>query len=153
MNAIINYPGLALLPFFDAWLGFSGSIPDAYWNTWSEEQRFKWLSEQLCKLVEYSNCQTNQINANREDIEALAAELATIKEDFADDFEEYFKARICEWLQRNLACVIGNAVKFVQFGLTDSGRFVAYITDNWDFLQFDTIMQPGEDFGKLKIVY
>lgn len=143
----------ANLPFFNAWLGFSGSIPDVYWNVWSEEQRYKWLCEQLCKLVEYSNMQSEQINVNSANIEDLAHELASMKKDFADEFEEYYKRTICEWLKDNLTCIIGNAVKFVQFGLTDSGRFTAFITSKWDFLQFDTVMTPGTDFGKLKIVY
>lgn len=147
------YVTLANLPFFDAWLGFSGSIPDVFWNVWSEEQRYRWLCEQLCKLVEYSNMQSEQINANAANIEQLAKDLASLKKDFADDFADYYKRTICEWLQNNLACMIGNAVRFVQFGLTDSGRFTAFITSHWDFLQFDTVMQSGDDFGKLKIVY
>lgn len=141
------------IPLFNAWIGFSGAIPDMYWNVWSDEQRYKLLCKRLQMLVEYAEQMGICINANRADIEELAAELASMKEDFADEFEAYYKERICEWLQENLACVIGNAVKFVQFGLTDSGRFVAYITNNWDFLEFDTIMQAGDDFGKLKIVY
>lgn len=144
---------ITLFPMFEAWLGFTGSIPDAYWNVWSEEQRYLWLCNQLCKLVEYSNRQTEIINANTADIEELAADLASLKESFADDFEAYFKERICEWLVKNLDCIIGNAVKFVQFGLTESGRLQIFVTKNWDFLQFDTVMQAGSDFGKLKIVY
>lgn len=93
------------------------------------------------------------INANAHEISLLAEELAMFKAEFADEFEDYYKERICEWLQTNLACIIGNAVKFVQFGLSENGYFQAYITNNWDFLEFDTIMQAGEDFGKLKIVY
>ena len=144
----------SLIPLFDMWLGFSGSIPDIYWNIESEEQRYIWLCKRLCKLVEYSNAQTQVINANSADIEELAADLASMKETFADDFEAYFKERICEWLLKNLDCIVGNAVKFVQFGLTNDGRFTAFITSNWDFLQFDTIMNHASaDFGKLKIIY
>ena len=145
---------ITLFPLFESWLGFTGSIPDAYWNVWSDEQRYMWLCKQLCKLVEYSNAQTRVINANTTDIEELAADLAGLKETFADDFEAYFKARICEWLCRNLDCIVGNAVKFVQFGLTGDGKFTAFITSNWDFLEFDTVMNGASaDFGKLKIVY
>ena len=141
------------ITLFNAWIGFSGAIPDMYWNVSSDEQRYKLLCKRLQMLVEYAEQMGICINANRADIEELAAELASMKDDFADEFESYYKERICEWLQTNLDCIIGNAVKFVQFGLTDSGRFVAYIANNWDFLEFDTVMQAGNDFGKLKIVY
>lgn len=139
-------------PWFDDWLEFSGTIPDVYWNVYSEEQRYKFLCCRLQKLVEYASKMGVQLNMQGDAINELAAELASMKENFADEFEDYYKTRICEWLQENLACIVANAVKFVQFGLTDTGRFVAFIPSNWQFLQFDTIM-AGDDFGKLKIVY
>ena len=142
------------VPLFDSWLGFSGSIPQIYWNTWSEEQRYKFLCKRLQMLVEYAETMGIAINANSDAISELANELATLEETFADRFEDYYKSRICEWLQDNLACIVGNAVKFVQFGLDDSGRLVAYIPSNWEFLQFSTSMDySNDDYGRLAIRY
>lgn len=141
------------IPLFESWIGFTGNIPDIYWNVYSDEQRYLFLCKRLQRLVEYAEQMGIAINANAHEISLLAEELAMFKAEFADEFEEYYKERICQWLQTNLACMIGNAVKFVQFGLSENGYFQAYITNNWDFLEFDTIMQAGDDFGKLKIVY
>lgn len=143
----------SIIPRFESWLGWSGAVPELFFNVDSYEQAFLKYCKWLSKLTEYCELMGHQINVDSEAIEALAAELAGMKEDFADDFEDYYKARICEWLQENLACVVENAVKFVQFGLTENGRFVAFIPSNWQFLKFDTVMQSGADFGKLKIIY
>lgn len=143
----------SIIPLFDAWLDWSGAIPELFHNVDSYEQAFLRYCKWLSKLTEYCEMMGIQINADGKAIESLAEELASMKEDFADEFEDFFKARICKWLQDSLSCIVANAVKFVQFGLTDTGRFVAFIPSNWEFLQFDTIMQPGDDFGKLKIVY
>lgn len=142
------------IPIFEAWLGFSGSIPDIFWNVYSEEQRYKFLCKRICMLVEYANKLGYQINKNGEAIEELAQELSDYSEKFADEFECYYKARICEWLNTQLTCLIGQAVKFVQFGLTNDGRLAIHIPTNWQFLEFYT---PNEysspDYGKLCIKY
>ena len=142
------------IPIFEAWLGFSGSIPDIYWNTYSEEQRYKFLCKRICMLVEFANKLGYQININSSAIEELAQELANFKEDFADDFEAYYKARICEWLNTQLTCLIGQAVKFVQFGLTNDGRLAVHIPTNWKFLKFYTPSDyDNPNYGKLCIEY
>lgn len=77
----------SFFPLFEAWLGFTGSIPDAYWNVWSEEQRYKWLCIQICKLVEYSNEQTKWL-------EALNKAINDIEEQQPDLIDEAVKAEI-----------------------------------------------------------
>ena len=154
INSCHTGAGSPIIPLFNAWLGWSGAIPELFSNVDSYEQAFLRYCRWLCKLTEYCEMMGVQINTNAADIAELAKELADMKEDFADEFEDYFKARICEWLQENLACIVGNAVKFVQFGLTESGRLVAYIPSNWEFLQFYTILDGNSaDFGKLAIEY
>lgn len=143
------------IPIFEAWLGFSGSIPDIYWNTYSEEQRYKFLCKRIQMLVEFANELGININKNSKAIEELAEELASMKEDFANEFEDYYKARICEWLNTQLTCLIGQAVKFVQFGLTNDGRLAIHIPTNWKFLEFYTPMDYDDQttYGKLCIKY
>lgn len=148
----MNYTYSAI-PLFNAWLGWSGAIPELFYNVESYEQMHLNLCKWLSKLTEYAETMGYQVNANSRAIAELAEELFLLKDNFADEFEDFYKQKICEWLQDNLTCIVANAVKFVQFGLTETGRFVAFIPSNWEFLRFDTIMQPGEDFGKLKIVY
>ena len=43
-----------------------------------------------------------------------------------------------EWLARNAFDIIGEMVKMVFFGLTDSGYFVAYIPESWKDITFKT---------------
>lgn len=43
-----------------------------------------------------------------------------------------------DWLSRNAFDIIGEMVKMVFFGLTDSGYFVAYIPDSWQDITFKT---------------
>ena len=143
-----------VLPLFDSWLGWSGSIPELFYNVDSYEQSFMRICKWLSKLTEYSEMMGYQVNADSLAIEQLAHELATLKETFGDEFENYFKERICEWLYINLECIIGNAAKFVQFGLDDTGRLVVYIPGNWDFLEFETKMDYSTpEYGRLAIVY
>ena len=143
------------IPIFEAWLGFSGSIPDIYWNTYSEEQRYKFLCKRIQMLVEYVNELGYAINTSMEEIEALAKEILDFKTDFYDNFDEYFKEHICEWLNEQLTCLIGQAVKFVQFGFTSDGRLAIHIPTNWKFLEFYTPMDYDDQatYGKLCIKY
>ena len=141
-------------PWFDKWLGFSGAIPEIYWNVYSNEQRYKFLCKRIQGLVEYASKMGTELNVQGDAIEELAQELADMSETFAEDFADYYKATICEWVNDHLDCIVGNAVRFVQFGLTDDGRLIATIPNNWDFLQFKTNMDAdSEEFGKLQIVY
>ena len=147
--------GFYHFPWFDDWLEFSGAIPSIYWNVYSEEQRYKFLCKRLQMLVEYASKMGMQLNLQGDAINELAEELANFKETFADDFEEYYKQRICQWLNDNLICMIGQAAKFVQFGLTDDGYMAIHIPFNWDFLEFYTPMEYDnqETYGKLCIKY
>lgn len=42
------------------------------------------------------------------------------------------------WMRANAADLVGEMVKNVFFGLTDSGYFVAYIPDSWSDIIFNT---------------
>ena len=143
------------IPIFEAWLGFSGSIPDIYWNTYSEEQRYKFLCKRIQMLVEYVNELGITLNTSMEEIEALAKEILDFKTDFYENFDEYFKEHVCEWLNTQLTCLIGQAVKFVQFGFTNDGRLAIHIPTNWKFLEFYTPMDYDDQttYGKLCIKY
>lgn len=57
---------------------------------------------------------------------------------------------IYQWANNNLPQIIAGIVKYVVFGLSRDGYFVAYIPESWDFIQFDTIMDGKSDlFGHL----
>lgn len=57
---------------------------------------------------------------------------------------------IYQWANNNLPQIIAGIVKYVVFGLSRDGYFVAYIPESWDFIQFDTIMDGKSDlYGHL----
>lgn len=109
--------------------------------------------ELLCKVVEYLNQVIEQVDKNSaqiainiQDIKSLKAELdATLAELEKVKNGEYVNLYIdalASWIDNNLQELVGRVVKYVFFGLTDDGYFIAYIPDTWDFINFDTIIQP-----------
>ena len=69
------------------------------------------------------------------------------------NFPESFYNALKEWFELNAIDLVGEMVKFVFFGLTQDGYFVAYIPDTWDSIEFNTIVAPGENYGRLVIEY
>ena len=121
--------------------------------------------EVLCKMADYINGLIDNdkeiqeilvqyegdINTLKAEIAELQAELEKIKN--GEYMSEYIDALAC-WINNNLQCLVARIAKFVQFGLTDDGYFVAYIPSNWNFLQFDTIMDySSNSYGHLVIEY
>lgn len=149
---IFNFTPIGL---FESWLGYSGSIPEIYWNVYSEEQRYKFLCKQLQMLVEYAEEIGMQVNANSEAIEELAQELATFKD--PETWDEAFKDVVDRWIANNLEYIFTNVAKQVFFGLTYdpnnpqlNGRFCAYIPESWSDITFDTGTVYGQfDYGRL----
>lgn len=67
-------------------------------------------------------------------------------------------ARIIDIVQRDIIGLIGEMVKFVFFGLTDDGFFVAYIPEPWDSIIFNTsnydiFLSDVPEFGRLILSY
>ena len=71
----------------------------------------------------------------------------------AGDFPASTYEAMKAWWQANAIDLVGELVRFVFFGLTQDGYFVAYIPENWRDIQFDTIATPNEDYGRLCIYY
>lgn len=66
---------------------------------------------------------------------------------------DFTKDTFIEWVNNNMADIIRQMVRFVFFGLSDNGHFVAYVPSSWEFLHFDTILDPGDGYGHLVIYY
>lgn len=63
--------------------------------------------------------------------------------------DNYVKA-LATWIDNNLQQLVAKVVKYVWFEIDESGYFVAYIPDTWDFVNFGTELDPDkEDYGKL----
>lgn len=93
-----------------------------------------------------------QHEAEYEELKALYD--AVMSGNFPDTITRAFN----EWMQRNAADIVGEMIKMVFFGLTDSGYFVAYIPDSWDDIIFNTTGWDIEtelmpDYGHLVLSY
>lgn len=113
--------------------------------------------ENLCKIVEATNTIINEIddiekyfqqfNTSVEEIKAdmnsVKAEIEKIKN---GEYIDVYIDALGSWIDNNLQVLVGKIVKFVSFGLTDDGYFVTYIPQTWDFLVFDTILNPDDKF-------
>lgn len=67
---------------------------------------------------------------------------------------DFTKNTFVEWVNTNMTGIIYQMVRFVFFGLDDDGHFVAYIPASWEFLHFDTLLDPDNPgFGHLVVYY
>lgn len=102
--------------------------------------------------------------------EAISAIEAWIKntQPTIDNLEELYKAitsgnlppamrdGIMKWCRENLLELVAQTLKTVIFGLTDDGHFVAYISDSWRDIIFNTteydIVTPiNREYGHLTL--
>lgn len=67
---------------------------------------------------------------------------------------DFTKDTFIEWVNTNMTDIIHQMVRFVFFGLDDDGHFVAYIPASWDFLHFDTLLDPDKPgYGHFVVYY
>lgn len=95
---------------------------------------------------------------HEEEYQELLRLYQEVKEDWdrfaAGDFPASTYAAMKAWWEANAVDLVGDLVRFVFFGLTDDGYFVAYIPENWRNINFDTIVDPDSpNYGKLCILY
>ena len=116
--------------------------------------------EVLCKLTEYINLIIDNqdyfksqldefgltIEQLQKDIDYLMDELDKVKN---GDYTSMYLDALKNYLDENLQKLVAGIVKYIVFGLSMDGHFVAYIPPSWDFITFYTIMQPGELYGHL----
>ena len=57
-----------------------------------------------------------------------------------------------KYWEEELFSIIEKSIRMIHFGLED-GYFVAYIPDSWEDIRFGTIIDIGENYGKLTIEY
>ena len=62
----------------------------------------------------------------------------------AGRFPPEIAAGVTKWISEHFYDIVGDMMKMVWFGLTDSGYFVAYIPESWDDIEFFT---TGYDFS------
>lgn len=121
--------------------------------------------EVLCKVVNYLNNliedgkkMTSDIAQNAEDIQELQQLTAQIQQELQDILdgkaEGLYLTALKNYIDTHLEAIVGRVVKFVSFGLSDDGYFMALIPSTWQFITFDTIMDPkSELWGHLTLTW
>lgn len=142
-----NYIQTTRFPLFAGFTASSPVVPQLYWDVYSAEQRWKEICCWLKKLTEYADSVNVNVGVNADDIDKLEEEMQNLKD---GGLLDYYTEQIYAWIQANMPELMGAAVKQVYFGLTDDGRFCAYIPESWSDITFDTGMVYGRsDYGRL----
>lgn len=103
------------------------------------------------ELAGYVATNTMDIAQLKKDVELLNSEFEKIKN---GQYTSLYIEGMKNWLAENLINIVGQIVKFVWFGLSDDGYFVAYIPTSWRFLTFDMVADPDSpDYGRLLLSY
>lgn len=105
-------------------------------------------------ITDFENSVNTTVNTQNNKIEELAKTVVQLQNDIEDllngeYIDNYVKA-LATWIDNNLQQLVAKVVKYVWFELDESGYFIAYIPDTWDFVNFGTELDPdSEDYGKL----
>lgn len=103
------------------------------------------------ELAGYVATNTMDIAQLKKDVELLNSEFEKIKN---GQYTSLYIEAMKNWIAENLINIVGQIVKFVWFGLSDDGHFVAYIPTSWRFLTFDMVADPDSpDYGRLLLSY
>lgn len=86
----------------------------------------------------------NQVQLNTDAIEALQTDVQNIMTELEKvkngDYVSLYLDSLINYINNNLQGLVGNIVKFVVFGLSQDGHFVAMTPSTWQFIHWDTIM-------------
>jgi hypothetical protein len=118
-----------------------------------------WLVNQLKQAL--SNTETLRLHDIGQDtrLDGLDTLTAQLKDATCQLFAklkagDFAKDTFMEWVNTNMTGIIYQMVRFVFFGLDDDGHFVAYIPASWEFLHFDTLLDPDKPgLGHLVVYY
>lgn len=118
-----------------------------------------WIVNQLKQALE--NTETLRLHDIGQDtrLDGLDTVTAQLKDATDQLFEklkagDFTKDTFIDWVNTNMTGIIYQMVRFVFFGLDDDGHFVAYIPASWEFLHFDTLLDPDKPgFGHLVVYY
>lgn len=117
--------------------------------------------EVLCKMVSFLNDMADNQDEFAEELKKHGVDLQNLHravDELRDilegikngEYAEMYEEAMTHWFDNYGPELVGRLVRYVFFGLTDDGRFCAYIPDSWDFLDFDTDMDSKKStYGHL----
>lgn len=136
----------------------AGPFWDKYPDTNFHEINVDWILE-VCRYVkatadtmnEWKREHTAEYNALVQRVTDIENWILSMEE---GDIPQAILDGLATWIDNNVQDLISRNIKFVWFGLTDDGYFVAYMPESWQELWFDTDMDfDSEYYGHLLIKY
>lgn len=127
-----------------------------------EDQLNQYKQDTDKNISDFKTAITNQQNAFESNINIKINELtdrvndcyAEVEKLINGEYIETYVQALATWIDNNLQVMVSKIVKYVWFEVNEDGYFVAYIPDTWDFIDFDTEMNPDdEDYGKLALLW
>lgn len=119
---------------YGSYTAYTPALPQFYWDVYSAEQRIKHICYEIDKIIAYANMLGINLNATHDDVVKLQQELENLKNGGLLDF---YEKQIAAWVDANMERIMSRAIKFAMFGINADGRFVAYVPDSWNEIQFD----------------
>lgn len=110
---------------------------------WIVEQ-IKTTMIQLQNLINTTAKYDNEITKLQSKYDSLAKQLSDLESMIQNG--NFSDTALKEWADKNVPGLITNIVKYVFFGLSADGHFIAAIPTAWDFIQFDTVVDINSDF-------
>lgn len=127
-----------------------------------EDQLNQYKQDTDKNISDFKTYITNQQTTFENNINIKINELTTRVDECYAEVEKLINGKYIEtyvqalatWIDNNLQVMVSKIVKYVWFEVNEDGYFVAYIPDTWDFIDFDTEMNPdSEDYGKLALLW
>lgn len=112
------------------------------------------LCQQMNDLLAATTEIAGQVKINTEAIEALQTDVNNILTELEKvkngDYVSLYLDSIINYIDNNLEGLVGRVVKYIIFGLSQDGHFVAMIPSTWDFIHFNTVMDySSPQYGHL----
>lgn len=134
------------LPYFNPFMLANPTLPDLYMQTKSPQQLIDALYCGLDATGKYDNQQTEQINANTENIAELQDSVDKISN--GEYFDKYIDG-LAQYIDDNLIAFVARLTAYVFPGLYwdgDCWRLEFTIPESWAFLSFKFVW-VSEDFS------
>lgn len=133
------------------------ALPAIYTSDLSYIETLSRVLDYIRDLVDNNNEFIKELDQVEINIGDLQTQLAALQEEIekvkSGGYVSLYLSSIMQWIDDNLQQLVGRTVTFFQFGLTDDGRIYVDVPKTWQFLTFDWVMEPGEDFGKIALAY
>lgn len=134
----------------------------AFWDDFPNTNFHEINLDWFLKVANYVKTTADTMNewkaAHEKEYEELLQHVNAIQ-DWIDgledgDIPEALINGLAAWIDKNIEDLIGKNIRYVWFGLTNDGYFVAYMPESWQELWFDTVMDfQNEYYGHLLIKY